>query len=119
MFPSRKQYTRILESDTMARAHHFISRHSKNRILSLLLCFFLAIVFIFLLSPSSSTGFHDALGDLLSWGSENQRPNYEGISKSKRAEAVREAFLYAYGAYEKYAMPADELLPLKNRNIQK
>ncbi|PAV19179.1 glycoside hydrolase family 47 [Pyrrhoderma noxium] len=63
-------------------------------------------------------GFHDALGDLLSWGSENQRPNYEEISKSKRAEAVREAFLHAYGAYEKYAMPADELLPLKNRSIQ-
>ena len=119
MFPSPKHYTRILESDTMIRAHHFISRHSKNRIISILLCFFLAIIFILFLWPSSSTGLHGTLGDIFSWGSENRRPNYEGTPKSKRAEAVKEAFLHAYGAYERYAMPADELLPLKNRSIQK
>jgi hypothetical protein len=37
----------------------------------------------------------------------------------QRSEAVREAFLHAYGGYEKYAFGADELKPLNNDSVNK
>ncbi|EIW79066.1 glycoside hydrolase family 47 protein [Coniophora puteana RWD-64-598 SS2] len=36
---------------------------------------------------------------------------------SARADKVRDAFVHAYGEYEKYALPADELLPLSKGSV--
>jgi hypothetical protein len=49
-----------------------------------------------------------------------EAPSYEhDWPKSKRAEAVKEAFLHAYRSYELYAFPKDELRPLSNLTVQK
>lgn len=110
----QKQYHRILlESDTMARAHRFFARHSKNRtsiITSVVLAFFV----LYLLWPRSMRSSFDFLHPI-----SNKRPSYENWPRKERAEAVKEAFLHAYGSYERYAAPADELRPLRNSSQQK
>ena len=44
---------------------------------------------------------------------------YENVDPEKRADAVKEAFMRAYAAYERYALPADEYKPLSNTSQQK
>ena len=46
-------------------------------------------------------------------------PSYTKWPSKLRSEAVKEAFVHAYGAYEEHAMPADEYLPFSNRSQQK
>jgi len=50
-------------------------------------------------------------------GSDDHRPN--DIAYAKKAEAVREAFIYAYEGYRTYAMPMDELRPLRGTKVNK
>lgn len=38
---------------------------------------------------------------------------------SRRADAVREAFVYAYEGYRVYAMPHDELKPMSGKSVDK
>lgn len=48
--------------------------------------------------------------------SKTSQPNSEW---AQRAQEVKEAFLYAYRGYEKYAAPHDELLPVNGSYIDK
>ena len=110
----QKYYQRtLLESDTMTRAHRFIARHSKNRT-SVITTVALTLFVLYLLWPSSMRSSFDFLAPI-----SNKRPNYAKYPKEARAEAVKEAFLHAYGSYERYAAPADELRPLRNSSQQK
>lgn len=104
----------ILDSDTMVRAHRLFARHSKSRT-SLTTGVLLLLIVTYLLWPSK-IGLRDSL-DFFS--PDDRRPDYKNWPKERRAEAVREAFVHAYSAYETYAMPADELRPLRNSSIQK
>ncbi|KAI5121758.1 hypothetical protein M0805_009571 [Coniferiporia weirii] len=97
----------------MARAQRFLWRHSKNRT-SLTIGVVLFLVVFYLFWPFLSTTSHA----IYSFAFGNYQPNYSHQPKGKRAEAVREAFVHAYSAYEKYAMPADELRPLSNDSVQ-
>lgn len=110
----QKNYPRILlESDFMARAHRFFTRHFKNRtsVTGGILLTFICLYFLWPVSVRSSL-------QLFSPGNKNQ-PSYTNWPKAKRAHAVKEAFVHAYGSYEKYAMPADELMPVRNKTQQK
>ena len=42
-----------------------------------------------------------------------------GTNWDERAKQVKEAFQHAYHGYELYAMPADELLPVTNKAVNK
>ena len=111
----RRRYKyHLLEPDTMARAHRFISRHSKNRT-TLALSVVLFTLALYLLW-SSTAGIRHALN---LFPPSVYRPNYSNWPRNQRAEAVKEAFLHAYTAYEEFAMPADELRPLRNKTKQK
>lgn len=77
------------------------------------LIFFLAIGY-FLLPASERTS------DLPPpTGYSKTRPDYTKWPVERRAEAVKEAFGHAYASYERFAMPADELKPLRNTSQQK
>ncbi|KAH8110099.1 seven-hairpin glycosidase [Phellopilus nigrolimitatus] len=97
----------------MVRAHRLFARHSKSRT-SLTTGVLLLLIVTYLLWPSK-IGIRDSL-DFFS--PDDRRPDYKNWPKERRAEAVREAFVHAYSAYETYAMPADELRPLRNSSIQ-
>lgn len=46
-------------------------------------------------------------------------PPPPAVNWTARAEQVKQAFLHAYHGYEEFASPADELLPLSNKSINK
>ncbi|THH05387.1 hypothetical protein EW145_g4830 [Phellinidium pouzarii] len=95
----------------MARAHRFLSRHARNRT-SIATGAFVLLIVLYILWPSRDGRSFDFSTPV------DSRPNYNKWPKERRAEAVKEAFVHAYSAYEEYAMPADELKPLRNTSIQ-
>lgn len=110
----RKRKYRLLESDAMVRAQRFIARHSRNRV-TIVLTALLFTFALYLLWPSTA-GIRHALNFFPPSG---YRPNYSNWPKNQRSDAVKEAFVHAYTAYEDFAMPADELRPLRNKTKQK
>ena len=46
----------------------------------------------------------------------DERPE---VDWSEMAEMVKDAFRHAYGGYEQFASPHDELLPLSNGSVDK
>lgn len=102
----------VLDVD-VGRAQRWLARQAKHRT-SLLAGALLIVGSLYILWPAS-----DRLRGAI-FGSDDTRPDYvHNWPRERRAEAVKEAFTHAYSAYENYAMPADELLPLKNSTIQK
>lgn len=93
----------------------FVKRHSKNKGTIIALGIVMTIL-LYLLWPSSH-----ARGSFDRWlpPSERNTPSYTNLPPERRAEAVKEAFGHAYSAYEKHALPADELRPLTNTSQQK
>lgn len=43
----------------------------------------------------------------------------DSSSWTENADQVRQAYLHAYHGWEEYASPADELLPLTNKSVNK
>ncbi|EJC99126.1 seven-hairpin glycosidase [Fomitiporia mediterranea MF3/22] len=104
----------------MTRARRFFSRHlsfhSKNR--TTLIPFFILLLFAFYILWPFTASLRSALDTFPPTKEEIRRPDYSRWPREKRAEAVREAFVHAYGAYERYAIPNDELRPLRNSSVQ-
>lgn len=46
-----------------------------------------------------------------------KRPSAKEAKWAARAQEVKDAFAHAYSGYEKYAFPADELLPLNRKSV--
>ncbi|KAL5522912.1 hypothetical protein ACEPAF_1179 [Sanghuangporus sanghuang] len=116
MLPSysrQKHHTRNQSLLDSGPIHRFLMRHVYTRsrttliLAASLLCFAL-----YLLWPSSS-----ALRTR--WRLfPPEKPDYSHWPRERRAEAVKEAFGHAYSAYERWAIPADELRPLRNASTQ-
>jgi len=88
-----------------------IYRFSTTRPLYHYVVLLLVLVFWFLWPSGSLWGYGGKTKD--------GHPSYIKFPPKMRSEAVKEAFVHAYGAYEEYAMPADEYMPLSNRSQQK
>ncbi|KLO14156.1 seven-hairpin glycosidase [Schizopora paradoxa] len=88
---------------------------SRNRRASAILAFIFLVAIGYYLLPASNQA--DGVPSP-STGYSRTRPDYSRWPAGRRAEAVKEAFGHAYASYERFALPADELKPLRNTSQQ-